>query len=399
MPATTSPASTTSTTSAARSSASPRPCVPAPPAGSRPRTATRATTSRTPRTGSKARPSCPTTSWPGAGVEIMLESIRGTLERFRVHMDRFNSEQALYDQGKVAAILDRLEEKQHVYPLDGAVWLRTTTFGDDKDRVLMRSDGEFTYFAGDIANHEEKHARGFDHLIDIWGADHHGYMTRVLAAWQAVGGEPGGLELRDHAARQPDRGRPASADVQAPGHDRRARRPDRRHRHRRHPLVPAPAQPRHHARPRPRAGPHAQPGQPGLLRAVRPRAHREHPAQGRRGAGRRPRWRRTSPRRASSCIRRRGRWSRNCSSCRTRFRSRRGGGRRTASLRIRRRLRRHFRRSTATARSSARPTRAATRTSESGSRELTRRTIALGSRPVGGCGSRRDVVTCCSLCV
>jgi arginyl-tRNA synthetase len=129
------------------------------------------------------------------GVEIMLESIRATLERFRVRMDSFTSEHALYEEGKVAAILDRLEEQQHVYPLDGAVWLRTTTFGDDKDRVLMRSDGEFTYLAGDIANHVQKRERGFDLLIDIWGADHHGYIGRMTAAWQALGGDPDAFEI------------------------------------------------------------------------------------------------------------------------------------------------------------------------------------------------------------
>ena len=129
------------------------------------------------------------------GVEIMLESVRATLERFRVHMDRFSHERALYDSGAVAAILDRLEEREHVYPLEGAVWLRSTTFGDDKDRVLLRSTGEMTYLAPDIANHEDKRARGYDRVIDIWGADHHGYVGRMRAAWQALGGDPDGLEL------------------------------------------------------------------------------------------------------------------------------------------------------------------------------------------------------------
>ena len=129
------------------------------------------------------------------GVEIMLESVRATLERFRVHMDRFSHERALYDSGAVTAILDRLEECEHVYPLEGAVWLRSTTFGDDKDRVLLRSTGEMTYLAPDIANHEDKRARGYDRVIDIWGADHHGYVGRMRAAWQALGGDPDGLEL------------------------------------------------------------------------------------------------------------------------------------------------------------------------------------------------------------
>jgi len=129
------------------------------------------------------------------GVEIMLEGVRETLERFGVHMDRFSHERALYDSGAVATILDQLEEREHVYPLDGAVWLRTTTFGDDKDRVLMRSTGEMTYFAPDIANHEDKRDRGYDRVIDVWGADHHGYVRRMQAAWRALGADPDRLEL------------------------------------------------------------------------------------------------------------------------------------------------------------------------------------------------------------
>ncbi len=129
------------------------------------------------------------------GVEIMLQGVRETLERFRVHMDRFSHERSLYDSGAVAAILDRLEEREHVYPLDGAVWLRTTTFGDDKDRVLMRTSGEMTYFTPDIANHEHKRERGYDRVIDVWGADHHGYVRRMQAAWEALGADPERLEL------------------------------------------------------------------------------------------------------------------------------------------------------------------------------------------------------------
>jgi len=129
------------------------------------------------------------------GVEIMLASVRGTLERFRVHMDRFAHERENIESGAVQRVLDRLEESQHVYPLDGAVWLRTTTFGDDKDRVLMRSSGEMTYFASDIAYHADKLERGYDRVIDIWGADHHGYVARMRAAWEALGADPERLEL------------------------------------------------------------------------------------------------------------------------------------------------------------------------------------------------------------
>ena len=129
------------------------------------------------------------------GIDLMLESIRGTLERFGVSMDRFSSERKLQEDGSLQSTLDRLEELGHVYSLDGAVWLRTTAFGDDKDRVLMRSTGDYTYFATDIAYHEDKRRRGYDRAIDVWGADHHGYVGRTKASWQAVGGRPDRLEL------------------------------------------------------------------------------------------------------------------------------------------------------------------------------------------------------------
>jgi len=129
------------------------------------------------------------------GVEAMLDGVRSTLERFGVHMDRFSMESESHASGAVAGMLDRLEEREHVYPHEGAVWLRSTTFGDDKDRVLMRSNGEMTYFASDIAYHEGKRARGYDRVINVLGADHHGYVARMYAAWQALGGEPDDFEI------------------------------------------------------------------------------------------------------------------------------------------------------------------------------------------------------------
>jgi arginyl-tRNA synthetase len=129
------------------------------------------------------------------GVELMLEEIRTTLERFRVSFDTFFSERSLHEGGAIARALDLLEEREHVYPSEGAVWLRSSTFGDDKDRVLMRSSGEVTYLAADIAYHKDKLGRGFDRLIDVWGADHHGYVARMRAAWQALGRDPDQLEL------------------------------------------------------------------------------------------------------------------------------------------------------------------------------------------------------------
>src|SRR4051812_31403764 len=127
-------------------------------------------------------------------VGAMLEEVRRTLDRFRVHFDRFFSERSLHDGGELQQVLDQLEEREHLYPHDGAVWLRTTDFGDDKDRVLMRSSGEMTYFATDIAYHEDKRGRGYDRVITVLGADHHGYTARMKAAWQALGGDPGRAE-------------------------------------------------------------------------------------------------------------------------------------------------------------------------------------------------------------
>jgi arginyl-tRNA synthetase len=129
------------------------------------------------------------------GMELMLESVRQTLDRFRVQMDVFFSERSLHEEGKVTAALDLLEEREHVYPKDKAVWLRTTTFGDDKDRVLMRSSGEVTYFGSDIPHHREKLQGGYDLAINVLGADHHGYVKRIEAAWQALGGSPDSFEV------------------------------------------------------------------------------------------------------------------------------------------------------------------------------------------------------------
>ena len=129
------------------------------------------------------------------GIVLMLEEVRATLERFRVRHDRFFSEQSLHDDGAIDRVLDLLQDREHVYPSDGAVWLRTTTFGDDKDRVLMRSSGEVTYFGSDIAHHELKREWGYERVIDVLGADHHGYLNRVRAAWQALGGDADSIEF------------------------------------------------------------------------------------------------------------------------------------------------------------------------------------------------------------
>jgi arginyl-tRNA synthetase len=133
-----------------------------------------------------------------AAVRIVIEGIRASLERFGVvSFDRWFFESSLHEgePSEVEHALAILEEHGHTYASEGALWLRTTDFGDDKDRVLVRSNGEHTYFASDIAYHEDRRERGFDRQIDVWGADHHGYVRRMKAAYEALGGDPGELEL------------------------------------------------------------------------------------------------------------------------------------------------------------------------------------------------------------
>jgi arginyl-tRNA synthetase len=124
------------------------------------------------------------------GVELILENVRGTLDRFGVRFDTWFSERDLYSRGEVGAALAQLDEAGHTYRSDEALWLRTTTFGDDKDRVLIRANGEPTYLAADVAYHWDKLERGFGRLINILGADHHGYVPRVRAAIEALGADP-----------------------------------------------------------------------------------------------------------------------------------------------------------------------------------------------------------------
>jgi arginyl-tRNA synthetase len=130
-----------------------------------------------------------------AGIELVLAGMRTTLERFRVApFAVWFSEASLYP-GKVEHTLERLAELGQTYRADDALWLRATEHGDDKDRVLVKSDGTYTYMASDSAYHQDKRERGFERLIDVWGADHHGYVTRTKAAFDALGGDPDKLEL------------------------------------------------------------------------------------------------------------------------------------------------------------------------------------------------------------
>ncbi|MBW7902799.1 MAG: arginine--tRNA ligase [Rhodocyclaceae bacterium] len=116
-----------------------------------------------------------------------LADCRDDLEGFGVHFEVWFSEKALYDTGLVARVVDRLERAGHIYVQDGARWFRSTAFGDEKDRVVQRENGLYTYFASDIAYHLNKFERGFDKVINVWGADHHGYIPRVAGALKALG--------------------------------------------------------------------------------------------------------------------------------------------------------------------------------------------------------------------
>jgi arginyl-tRNA synthetase len=143
-----------------------------------------------------------------AAVGVMVGRMQSSLGAFRVlDFDHWAYESALHEpredlrdaRGVVVSPVEHalglLEESGHTYRSEGALWLRTTDYGDDKDRVLVRSNGEHTYFASDIAYHQDKRERGFDRQIDVWGADHHGYVARMKAAYEALGGDPEHLEM------------------------------------------------------------------------------------------------------------------------------------------------------------------------------------------------------------
>src|SRR5690606_12157652 len=124
------------------------------------------------------------------GYAIQLKEQQDALTRFNTHFDVWFSEVSLHDGGAVPETLARLKELGHVFEDGGALWMRTTDFGDDKDRVLIKSDGELTYFASDTAYYLNKRSRGFDHCIYLLGADHHGYVGRLKAMAACVGDDP-----------------------------------------------------------------------------------------------------------------------------------------------------------------------------------------------------------------
>nr|WP_207789129.1 arginine--tRNA ligase [Neobacillus terrae] len=129
------------------------------------------------------------------GLKIEMAKLKKDLEDFRVPFDVWFSETSLYHNGKIEEALKALRDNGHIFEEEGATWLRTTPFGDDKDRVLIKQDGSFTYLTPDIAYHKDKLERGFEKLINIWGADHHGYIPRMKAAIQALGYDKDALEV------------------------------------------------------------------------------------------------------------------------------------------------------------------------------------------------------------
>ena len=224
-------------------------------------------------------------------------AIEASLERLGVRFDVWTSEARLHDEGWVERAVERLRERGHVYEQDGATWFRSTDFGDDKDRVIYRADGRPTYFAADIGYVTEKFSRGFDHLIYIWGADHHGTVARVRNAAEAMGYDREAVQVLLYswvrfvatASRSRCSKRAgefitldellAEVGVDAARWFFASRADDERHRL------------RHRARQ------DADEREPGLLRPVRPRPDRVDPAQGGR---RRPRpRRRRSPARSA----------------------------------------------------------------------------------------------------
>ena len=129
------------------------------------------------------------------GLNVILDDIRDDLSLFGIDYQEWYSERSLTESGAVNKVVDRLREAGYLYEKNGAWWFRSTDFGDEKDRVVVRDNGQTTYFASDIAYHMDKLERGFDRVIDVWGADHHGYVPRMKAALEAMGGDASRLDV------------------------------------------------------------------------------------------------------------------------------------------------------------------------------------------------------------
>ena len=187
--------------------------------------------------------------WTAAAVPRMFERIKASLERLRISVDIWFSEAELHASGAVERAIAKARAAGHVYERDGATWLATSQFGDDKDRVLIKSDGSPAYFAADLAYIEHKFERGHDRLIYILGADHHGYVARLKAAAACMGYDPNAVEVPIYQmVRCPASGWGSARQRR---HGRRADRGDRR---RRDPLLPRAALARPDDGHRPRSG-------------------------------------------------------------------------------------------------------------------------------------------------
>ena len=130
------------------------------------------------------------------GLDELLDQIKKDLDRYRVNFDVFTSEQSLYDKGLVDNVLNTLKNKDYCYINEDALWLKTTEFGDEKDRVLIKNDGNYTYLVPDIAYHVDKYNRNFDELIDVFGSDHHGYINRLKGSLQMLDKDTSKLDIK-----------------------------------------------------------------------------------------------------------------------------------------------------------------------------------------------------------
>lgn len=130
------------------------------------------------------------------GLEHLLDKIKKDLDVYRTNFDVFTSEQSLYDNGMVDIVLDRLKKTNKCYIEDNALWLKTRDYGDEKDRVLIKNDGNYTYFLPDIAYHMDKYRRGYEEMIDVFGSDHHGYINRLKSAITILGEDPNKLDIK-----------------------------------------------------------------------------------------------------------------------------------------------------------------------------------------------------------
>lgn len=129
------------------------------------------------------------------GCEIYLERIKKVLSQFNTNLDKYSSESKFYANGDVDRIINTLEQKEEIYDSEGAKWFKSTNYGDDKDRVVIKNDGNYTYMCGDMALHEDKFKRGYDLYINVWGADHHGYIPRLKGLIDSMGYDSSKLQV------------------------------------------------------------------------------------------------------------------------------------------------------------------------------------------------------------